>query len=179
MSACSPPRRSSRNSAVHPQLKTERCKRLRHSASTRSSCACAMPATAETIVIAIAISRALLHPVRARGRARAASCPPVCACVDCDGCAQARSMRGSTSEGRDKLAGGLELLWRFSGVCVQRGNQIPLLARSWCWRTSSPKRFDPIGLAYGAIAARFQRRFDLGRRQQIYLGGVGGDQECL
>jgi len=31
-------------------------------------------------------------------------------------------------------------------------------------RCSSPKRLDPIGLAYGAIAACFQRRFDLGRR---------------
>ena len=46
-------------------------------------------------------------------------------------------------------------------------------------RCSSPKRFDPIGLANGAIAACFQRRFDLGGRQQIYLAGVGGDQECL
>ena len=38
-------------------------------------------------------------------------------------------------------------------------------------RCSSPKRFDPIGLAYGAVAACCQRRFDLGRRQQIYLAG--------
>src|SRR5215468_9425596 len=45
--------------------------------------------------------------------------------------------------------------------------------------TSSPKRFDPIGLAYGAIAACFQRRFDLGRRQQVYLAGVGGDRSVL
>src|SRR5258708_16836663 len=73
-----------------PQLKTERCKRLRHSASMRSSCACAMPAKIETI--AIAISRARLHPVRARSRAPAGRGPLVWASVDGDGCAQARSM---------------------------------------------------------------------------------------
>src|SRR5262245_21944871 len=44
---------------------------------------------------------------------------------------------------------------------------------------SSPERFDPIGLAYGAIPACFQRRVDLGRRQQMDLAGIGGDQECL
>src|SRR5262245_40181924 len=44
-------------------------------------------------------------------------------------------------------------------------------------RCSSPERFDPIGLAYGAIAACFQRRVDFGRRQQMDLAGVGGDQE--
>src|SRR5262249_3738480 len=57
---------------------------------------------------------------------------------------------------------------------LERRNRATVAARC-----SSPKRFDPIGLAYGAIAACCQRRFDLGRRQQIYLAGVGGDQECL
>src|SRR5262245_45851379 len=46
-------------------------------------------------------------------------------------------------------------------------------------RCSSPKRFDPIGLAYGAIAACFQGRVDLGSRQQMNLAWVSGDQECL
>ena len=32
-------------------------------------------------------------------------------------------------------------------------------------RDSSPKRFDPSGLAHGPIVTRLQRRFDLGRRQ--------------
>src|SRR5262249_61017928 len=36
----------------------------------------------------------------------------------------------STSERRDKLAGGAELVWRFPGVCTQRGNRIPLCAWS-------------------------------------------------
>jgi hypothetical protein len=52
-----------------------------------------MPATAETIAIAIAISRARLRPVRARSRAL------VCAFVGNDGCAQARSMRAVYQQG--------------------------------------------------------------------------------
>src|SRR5262249_37109228 len=50
----------------------------------------------------------------------------------------------STSEPRDKLAGGPELLWRFAGVCIQCGNRIPLCA----WSRQ------PAAAACGRVAMR-------------------------